>query len=547
MPLPAVNGNATGEQQPPVISAYQQMINSKYPFERLLPANSSSDPDVLMNHILTISFLADRATIRQQATLQAAEEYAMQKCMMQCKRDGRMKREKSSPGDGGQSTKTIDQQQLLAAVQAEIDAGKMSATEIRKFQQTKAFQAALDAIPWPDEKPEATKATTAAVTATAATTAAAATEPKPFLATSIFGAPAREMSETEKAELRYEKARQLGAANANIGAAASDNAGAANTRRSNDDDDNDDNDVDDKPGQLVEAPPSWMKEENGAPRLSAADLRPAIPADAQPTPVTAEQLAADPNNPEFVPQPVKERENRFSYAAKFDDNDHLPTEEAIKAALRAKKAAAAQKWQEVDENVAGYVADGSVVPVRNEGALARADLPPVYRDGPAHREKVMRADYDPTQDKPFLWNKNFKKIVVSMIGPDCPQKCPRRLFRVWGGVKNDNEADALMAEVLKKNPYGYRWRTYLYSIQRWIEFPPKGDPKKIKGTVMEGNNEFEEYLQAQADHQKYVNVELEQRALDARAQERTQGQTIMQQLKEKNMQVDAIHPSLIPR
>ena len=282
-------------------------------------------------------------------------------------------------------------------------------------------------------------------------------------------------------------------------------------------------------------------------------LRPAIPADAVAPEITEEMLALDPDNPEIVPQPIKERENRFSYAAKFGEEfdavvaNKSATEEQVRQVLRAKKAAHDEKWKNEDDNVAGYVADGTAIPIVNEGTLARSDLPPVYRDGPAQRAKVLNGKYDPALDKPFLWSKNFRYIVVSMMGPDCPQQAPRRLFRVWGGVKTEKEGKDLMDEVVKKNIYGSWWRTYLYSIQRWIAFPPKGQTND-KGTVMEGNNEYAEYQQAFFDHAKHVTTELEQRAMDTKAGEKTAGQSIIEQLKQKNLQVKGgVDASMIPR
>lgn len=521
----------------PEVSDYQRMIMTKYPFERLLPKNST-DPDVLMNHIMTTSFSSDRSTIKQQAVMQAAEEYALQQCTLQCKRDGRLKKEKPAdpkkPGD--EKTITLDDKQIMAKIQAEIDAGKMSAAEIKKFNQTKAFRAALDAIPWVEEPAEVPLETTKKVEVKS-------NEPKPFVGVSLGTTMLiPEPTEAEKAEKRYEESRKQ--------------------KSGTEDDDNDTqvvevgnnvkvvevgDDGEETPGELVSAPHPF---DIDGPTLSAADLHPAIPEGAVAPAITEEQLAIDPNNPTIVPQPIKERENRFSFASNFDEFAELGeevTEEQIKQMLRDKKAAHEKNWEGVDKNIAGFVADGSAIPIRNEGALARGNLPPVYRDGPAHREKVMSEVYDPSQDKPFLWNKHVKKFVVSMIGPDCPQKCPRRMFRIWGGVKDDDEAKQLMKEACKKNKYAHKWRTYLYSIQRWVEFPPKGNQDKVKGTVMENNNEFEEYLQANFDHQKHVVVELEQRAMDTKAMEKTEGQSIIQQLKEKNMDIGLADPSTLPR
>lgn len=442
----------------PELSDYQRMIMTKYPFERLLPPNST-DPDVLMNHILTTSFLADQNTIQQQSVMQEAEEYALQHCMLQCKRDGRMKKEKEADPKqpGSEKTVTLDDKHLMAQIQAKIDAGEMSASEIEKFNRTKAFRAALDAIPWVEQKEEEQ-------VVVAQPKKKIDTEPKPFTGLSIGPNLVPEPTEAEKAEQRFEQSRKQksnGTDALNVVSHDSDTPNVLNVDGSEvgpkDDEEIESNDL---PANLVDP-----FEIAGASTLTAADLRPAIPSNAIAPEITKEQLDADPNNPEIVPQPIKERENRFSYAANFNEFADLGkevTEDQIKQMLRDKKAAMEKKWEGVDKNVAGFVADGTAIPIRNEGALARGDLPPVYRDGPAHREKVMSEDYDPAQDRPFLWNKHFKKIVVSMIGPDCPQKCPRRFFRVWGGVKDDDEAEQLMREACKKNPYAYKWRTYCY-------------------------------------------------------------------------------------
>ena len=490
---------------------YQKMVNAKYPFEREIPANCT-DPDVLMDHILKISFLSDRKTLNQQAHMQAAEEHAMQICQIQCKRDGRMKREKDDEVSNDGKMR-INQAQLLAKMEKEMSEKGMTKEERIRLEKTKAFHAALEAIPWTElNEPNVAEHVPKAIDDG---------KPKPFLSKSILSAP-QELTAAEEAELKFDADRGIAIAEVD-----------------------DDEDIDDKI--------SPKKEYQGVVERPNVVLNPAIPQDAVAPAITEEMLALDPNNPEIVPQPIKERENRYSYAAKFGDEfeqtvmNKKATEEDMKAVLRSKKAAYDEQWKNEDENVAGRVADGTVIPIVNEGPLARADLPPVYRDGPAQRGKVLGGKYDPALDKPFLWSKNFRYVVVSMMGPDCPQQAPRRLFRVWGGVKTPKEGKDLMDEVVKKNPYGSWWRTYLYSIQRWIAFPPKGQ-KEDKGTVMEGNNEYAEYQQAFFDHQKHVTVELEQRALDTKAGEKSAGQTIIEQLKQKNMNVPGgVDSTMIPR
>lgn len=524
-------------------SAYQQRVLKDYPFERLLPANCQ-DPDILFNHILKVSFLADRGTMKRQEDLQDAEQYALQQCMLRCKRDGRMKKEKSSASDSGSTadgSMSMETSQMLAKIEQQIKEGQLTKREIRQFQDARAFQAELDAIPWvetaaedaddatqqqkqQEETAEVDNKKSAVAAATGGASDDAKEKQKPFLAEPLFASHGGQLSAAEEAEMRYEQAKQAQQTQKKDKESQTQLSSTAQISQQDGQDDDDDD---------VSA------------RLRVEDLKPALPDGAEPVMPTEEQLALDPDNPELVLQPVKERINRFSYAAKFDDFDDVADldEEQIKQKLRQHKAAATPQY--TDDNIAGYVADGSVVPVQNEGELARADLPPVYRDGPAYREKMMREQYDPAQDKPFLFNKDFKFVVVSMMGPDCPQKAPRRMFRIWGVVKSRKHAEKLMQTVVKKNKYGDFWRTYCYSIQRWIGFPPKGKDGE-KGTVMEGNNEFAEYLQANMDHQKHATVELEQRALDTRAKEKTEGQSIVEQLKKKNMSVEnGVHPDCI--
>ncbi len=502
-------------------TAYQQLIDAKYPFERTVPENSE-DIDVLMDHIMKISFLSNRESLKQQALMQAAEEYSIQQCQIQCKKDGRMKREKEDEV-GHDGKMKLNQGQLLAQMEKEMSDKGMTKEERKRLEQTKAFHAALESIPWTElNEPSVAEHVPKS-------TVEDDGKPKPFLTKSIFNAPTP-LTAAEEAELNFDVKRGVATIEGSL---------------------NDDEDVDDK--KPVTATNQDNDDDNDRQEKKNIVLKPAIPEDAVAPIITEEMLALDPNNPEIVPQPIKERENRFSYAAKFGDEfetaalDKNVTEDQFKDILRAKKAAHAEKWKEVDENVAGFVADGSVVPLENEGKLARADLPPVYHAA-TQRSKVLRGKYDPALDKPFLWSKNFVYIVVSMIGPDCPQQAPRRMFRVWGGVKTKKEGKDLMDEVIKRNPYGSWWRTYLYSIQRWIAFPPKGQTKDDNGTVMEGNNEYCEYQQAFMDHQKHVAVELEQRGLDAKVGEKTAGQSIIEQLKQKNMNVPGgVDASMIPR
>lgn len=503
------------------VSEYQKRLQNTLPLERPLPHESVTDPDVLVNHIVQVSLLMDREALAKQKRMQDAEEYALQQCTLQCKRDGRLRREKTDDADDDADRTTVNsenatQDMILESAQKLYDEGKMSDVEQAYFLRLKEFRAQLDAIPWVEGDEEVADASVDA------------NAPKPFLS-----------------QPRAMAAFQNGSGPPPEDApAANDNLcvpGSATTATNN------------EPTATVEdvddvervGLTSSSSDAVAPPTLSADDLRPAIPVDAVSAEITAEQLAMDPNNPEMAPVPIRERENRFSYAAKFDDLDHL-TDEEIKAALAQKKAAYAEKFP--DDNVAGYVADGTVIPVNNSGEHARADLPPVFEEGPSHRDKVMRERYDPKRDKPFLWKKNDKFIVVSMIGPNCPQKAPRTLLRVWGVVRNTKEGKLLMKAVLKENRYGYMWRTYMYSIQRWIDVPPKGNATNDdNGTVLEGNNQFQHYLQANFDHQKQATVELEQRALDAKAQEKTAGQRIMEQLRKNNMDVGHIDANSLPR
>ena len=317
----------------PLSIEYQQMINAKYPFEREIPENSS-DPDVLMDHILKISFLSDQNTLKQQAHMQAAEEHAMQVCQIQCKKDGRMKREKDDNEVGSDGKMRLNQAQLLAKMEKDMSEKGMTKEQRRRLEQTKAFHAALEAIPWtelnePNVAEHVPKPTDDG-------------KPKPFLTKSIISAP-RELTEAEAAELKFDIDR-----------------GITTIEGDNDDDDDD---VDDKV--------SSKHEETQESSRPGVVLIPAIPKDAVAPEITDEMLALDPNNPEVVPQPIKERENRYSYAAKFGEefektfSNKNATEDDVKAVLRSKREAYEEQWKNRDENVAGYVADGTPIPIVN--------------------------------------------------------------------------------------------------------------------------------------------------------------------------------------
>ena len=502
------------------VSEYQKRLQNTLPLERPLPRESVTDPDVLINHIVQVSLLMDREALAKQKRMQDAEEFALQQCTLQCKRDGRLRREKTDDAGDNPDQTTVNsenatQDMILESAQKLYDEGKMSEVEQAYFLRLKDFRAQLDAIPWVEDDEETKDA------------AVDDNAPKPFLSQPRAMAAFQDGAGPPPEDV---PAVRDTVADTSTSAAAADERTAT---------------VED----VVDVERASLKSSStdvaAPPKLSAEDLRPAIPEDAVVPEITAEQLAMDPNNPEMAPVPIRERENRFSYAAKFEDLDHL-TDEEVKEALARKMAAYAEKFP--DENVAGYVADGTVIPVSNSGEHARGDLPPVFEEGPTHREKVMRERYDPKRDKPFLWKKNDKFVVVSMIGPNCPQKAPRTLVRVWGVVRNKKEAQQLMKTVLKENRYGYMWRTYMYSIQRWMDVPPKGNSSgDDNGTVLEGNNQFQQYLQANFDHQKQATVELEQRALDAKAQEKTAGQSIMEQLRKNNLDVGHIDANSLPR
>ena len=501
---------------PKTIESYVQHTED-YPLERLIPQDAAIDPDVAMNHILLISFLTDEAALKRQNEFQMAEEYALQQCMLQCKRDGRMQPSKTADTDINDDQR----ENMMKGIEEQIAAGQLSAQQIAQYERSKAFQEQLAAIPYA-EKPAS---------------ADVGEEPEQF-ADSIPQTFARSIVSPEEevvARIDSERRQQRQKADKNVASKSQQSGPEASVEQGDDDDDDD-------PAVLLSstAPRTVVvetdiediyAESDQAPRLAPEDLRPAIPEGARPAEPTPEQLEKDKLNPKIDLIPVKERVNRWYYAGKFDDNEHL-SEEELKDLLEKKKEQETPKFD--DPNIAGMVADGTAVPIINQGPLQRNDLPPLYEEGPKHREKVLTTNYDPAKDRPFLWNKKHRYIIVSTIGPNCPQKAPRNLVRVWAVVKDKGEAQSAMKAIQLKNTYAHMWDFYLYSMQRWFAVVPKGE--NDNGTVMEGNEKFKEYLQSSFDNRKKAAVELEQRALDAKAAERaTTGQTLLEQLKAKKM------------
>jgi len=245
--------------------------------------------------------------------------------------------------------------------------------------------------------------------------------------------------------------------------------------------------------------------------LEAADdethtLKPQLPpgSDNLPTAPTRKQLAADPNNPKFDPQPVKERLNRFSTN---ENGESLAPD--------------------LPPGVAGYAADGTVIPIVNDGDQFNPQIPDVFGDRD-HRNHVMSSQYEPEKDKPMFFNPKIKYAVVTVIGPKhCRIKTDRCVARVWGFAKNKKQCGAISKWVRGNAYMGKIWDLGVVPIDTWWPVPPI---YAENATSTYSNPLHREYMEAYLNEQKRATVELEQRVLDERLNSQKKGNTISKQL-----------------
>lgn len=245
--------------------------------------------------------------------------------------------------------------------------------------------------------------------------------------------------------------------------------------------------------------------------LEAADdethtLKPQLPPGSEnlPTAPTRKQLAADPNNPKFDPQPVKERLNRFSTN---ENGESLAPD--------------------LPPGVAGYAADGTVIPIVNDGDQFNPQIPDVFGDRD-HRNHVMSSQYEPEKDKPMFFNPKIKYAVVTVIGPKhCRIKTDRCVARVWGFAKNKKQCGTISKWVRGNAYMGKIWDLGVVPIDTWWPVPPI---YAENATSTYSNPLHREYMEAYLNEQKRATVELEQRVLDERLNSQKKGNTISKQL-----------------
>ncbi len=213
---------------------------------------------------------------------------------------------------------------------------------------------------------------------------------------------------------------------------------------------------------------------------------------------TATQRAADPNNPKFDPLPDKTRVNRFT---KNDVGGNV--------------------LQDVPPHVAGYVCDGSEIPLVNAAAHFRADLPDVFQDM-MYRNWLLTTEYDMTKDKD-LYDNSMKFALVSYMGPGAGNiLCDNHHLRIWAFAKSAKHSQEIAKWVCQKTAYGRIFRIGLVPVGEWFTIPLLFDltgPHPL----------FPIYMGNYINEQKRSTVELEQRTLDGTVLSRGKENTIEKQ------------------
>ena len=234
-------------------------------------------------------------------------------------------------------------------------------------------------------------------------------------------------------------------------------------------------------------------------------LKPQLPPNAAlPSAPTRKQMAADPNNPKFDPLPVKERLNLFSVDK--DGKSIAP---------------------ELPEGVAGYAADGTPIPIVNDGANYNPRIPDVFSNM-EYRNTLMASKFDPEKDKPIFYNNTYKFIVLTVIGPkDCGQYCERVLMRVWGFAKTKKEC-ATIAKFVRENAYmGFLWDIGVAPCSTFFPVPPIYSED---ATSTYSNPLHKQYIENYINEQKRATIELEQRVLDDKVTREKSANTMAKQL-----------------
>lgn len=221
-----------------------------------------------------------------------------------------------------------------------------------------------------------------------------------------------------------------------------------------------------------------------------------------------------------------------------ETNDPAPNKTRINRFTRDENN---QPVQEFPDGVAGYAADGRAIPIVNDGATFDPTLPNVMGDM-AYRNKLLST---PKFDPSHWYYKRFDKLkylVIGSMGPkNCNLKYDEYYMCAFGAASSKSDCAAIAKHVAKeKNCYhGKMFNLGVIPIGEWFAVAPPRFSKDATATY--SNPLHREYMDAYINEQKRATVELEQRVLDDEVRARSKTNTLVNQLKEKQM-----NPGLAP-
>jgi hypothetical protein len=175
------------------------------------------------------------------------------------------------------------------------------------------------------------------------------------------------------------------------------------------------------------------------------------------------------------------------------------------------------------DHVAGYVCDGSEIPMCNEGPHFRADLPDVFQDM-RYRNWLLSKKYNVEEDID-VFDTEMSFALVSFIGPvDTSIRCERPMLRIWAIGKNPQTCREISAWICKKTTYGKIFKIGMVPVGQWFTLP-------LQFSLSDHHPFFNIYMKNYLNEQKRATVELEQRALDEDVRSKNQNRTIAKQFE----------------
>jgi len=197
--------------------------------------------------------------------------------------------------------------------------------------------------------------------------------------------------------------------------------------------------------------------------------------------------------------------------------------------------------KEFPDGVAGFTADGRPIPIVNDGPTFDPKLPNVMGDMTYRNNLLATPKFDPKHWFYKRWDKKRYLVFGSMGPKNCNLKYDKYYMCCFCAAANKSECATIAAHVRKdKNCYhGRMFNLGVIPIGEWFAVAPPRFSKDATATY--SNPLHREYMEEYINEQKRATVELEQRVLDDEVRARNKTNTLVNQLREKQM-----NPALAP-